>query len=56
MNTGEGKSVIKFYLENGRLKKNLRSLLSRLVVNPEKDRQLQHVLQQPGVNILDRFK
>ncbi|KAK0169654.1 hypothetical protein PV327_011455 [Microctonus hyperodae] len=24
-------------------------------MNPEKDRQLQHVLQQPGVNILDRF-
>ncbi|KAK0073635.1 hypothetical protein PV325_009467 [Microctonus aethiopoides] len=42
--------------KNGRLKKNLRSLLSRLAVDPEKDRQLQHVLQQPGVNILDRFK
>ncbi|KAK0178584.1 hypothetical protein PV327_007462 [Microctonus hyperodae] len=56
LKTGEGKSVIKFYLENGRLKKIVRNLLSRLVVNLEKDRQLQLVLQQPGVIILDQFK
>ncbi|KAK0076851.1 hypothetical protein PV326_010487 [Microctonus aethiopoides] len=38
--TSDGRSLIKYYIKKGQLKKNLRNLLSRLVIGAEKEKQL----------------
>ncbi|XP_034939492.1 uncharacterized protein [Chelonus insularis] len=55
LNSADGKSVLKYYRDNGCLKKTLRNLLSRLILSPEKDRQLETVLQVPNKDILEKF-
>ncbi|XP_034936582.1 uncharacterized protein [Chelonus insularis] len=45
----DGKSIILYYLKKERLKKNLRNLLSRIVVGDEKDRQFERVHRDPEI-------
>ncbi|KAK0072722.1 hypothetical protein PV325_010926 [Microctonus aethiopoides] len=50
------RSLLKYYTKKGQLKKNLRNLLSRLVIGAGKEEQLSLVPRIPKIKLADKFK
>ena len=51
----DGKTVIRYYKENGCLIKRIRNLLSRTVITYEKDIAFENISDEKDPNILEKF-